>query len=189
MHVKLITWGDNAHYAEWHIDLEHVCCIIELQKPKNSATQSNRFLWKSKTLHTICCISDESNVLNRCPWWNRKCLSTLGLLRIDKTSGSATTADMKSFKIKQHSNQRGKSSHGYPIQFGYSLWSPLQRRNKREILGNILYWPLAEYHDLPLITITYMYFSSLTNAKTVLVNWNGNGQNIKKCHCTEVWPL
>ena len=30
-----------------------------------------------------------------------------------------------------------------PFQFGYRLWSPLQRRNKHEILGNIISWPLV----------------------------------------------
>src|SRR6218665_3147061 len=45
----------------------------------------------------------------------------------------------------------GKSGDGPPIQFGYSL-PPLQQRNKREILGNILNFPpLAEYLDPPLL--------------------------------------
>src|SRR6218665_3524432 len=31
--------------------------------------------------------------------------------------------------------QRGKSGYGSPFQFGYRLWLPLERRNKRDVLG------------------------------------------------------
>ena len=40
-------------------------------------------------------------------------------------------------------SRKGKSGNGPPIQFGYRL-CPLQQRNKREILGNIKFGPLAE---------------------------------------------
>src|SRR6218665_96314 len=43
-----------------------------------------------------------------------------------------------------------QSGHGFLIQFGCSLWDPLQRRNKRELLRNILNCPpIAEYLDPP----------------------------------------
>ena len=50
-----------------------------------------------------------------------------------------------SYKLANHREamavREGKPGHG-PIQFGCRLWLSRQRRNKREILGNMLNWSL-----------------------------------------------